>query len=64
MTLGPGLDLNQKAGKEGERAVGGVNTAPPNQKVPRRGRGGDSDAEGKWVEKRGGPCWESFLPGV
>lgn len=33
--------------------MGGVNT--PNQKVPRRGRGGDSDAEGKWVEKRRGP---------
>lgn len=28
---------------------------PQNQKVPRGGRGGDSDAEGKWVEKRRGP---------
>lgn len=27
----------------------------PNQKVPRRGRDGDSDAEGKWVEKRRDP---------
>lgn len=65
MTLGPGLDLNQKAGKEGGGAMGGVTIAPPtNQKVPRRGRRGDSNAEGKWVEKRRGPCWESFLPGV
>lgn len=29
MTLGPGLDLNQKAGKEGGGAMGGVTTAPP-----------------------------------
>lgn len=28
---------------------------PENHKVPRRRGGGDSDAEGKWVEKKKGP---------
>lgn len=31
MTLGPGLDLNQKAGKEGGGAMGGCNYRSPHQ---------------------------------